>query len=122
MSIDVVCPGCGAKLKLPEKFAGRGLVCPKCQHEFRLSSIPAPTASSQRQRDAAPLQKPPLLPTGPPLLTVSPRLEKRSAAPQSSATTKRDPPRPQTRPAAAPASRIAPVERVPQPVLLGSGR
>jgi hypothetical protein len=115
MSIDVVCPGCGAKLKLPEKFAGRGLVCPKCQHEFRLSSIPAPAASSQRQRDAASLQKVPPPPTAPPRPIVSPRPEKQPATPQSSATAKQDPPRPQTRPAGAPASRIAPIIRAPKP-------
>src|SRR5580700_7790639 len=50
MAIEVTCPSCGAKLKLPEKFAQRGLVCPKCQHEFRLP----PLADPESARRAAP--------------------------------------------------------------------
>jgi hypothetical protein len=55
MSIEVSCPSCGANLKLAEKFARRGLVCPKCQHQFRLPGevesqakreVPAPRAAN----------------------------------------------------------------------------
>jgi hypothetical protein len=55
MAIEVSCPACGAKLKLAEKFARRGLVCPKCQHQFRLSEeAQQSSASPQANGDATP--------------------------------------------------------------------
>ncbi len=90
MPIEVTCPGCGTKFKLPEKFAQRGLVCAKCQHEFRLPTVTAgPSPSPQIQR-AVPAQ-----PSAPS------RLERWPAASQPAPIAKRDPPRVPS-PAAAP--------------------
>jgi hypothetical protein len=53
MSIDVNCPSCGTKLRLAEKFARRGLVCPKCRHEFRLPpSAEAAATAAETKSDA----------------------------------------------------------------------
>jgi hypothetical protein len=58
MSIDVNCPGCGAKLRLPEKFARRGLVCTKCSHEFRLPPGAEAATTSSAVKNDAPSTKP----------------------------------------------------------------
>lgn len=66
MSIEVNCPSCGAKLKLPEKFARRGLVCTRCRHEFRLSDVAdARPASIQPTLSPSQPAPPPLVPTTP---------------------------------------------------------
>jgi hypothetical protein len=64
MAIEVSCPACGAKLKLAEKFVRRGLVCPRCQHQFRLSGEAEQTSASSPAKDDAP--PPPVSPASPP--------------------------------------------------------
>jgi len=54
MAIDVSCPACGAKLKLAEKFVRRGLVCPSCQHQFRLSDEAERTSTSAESKGDEP--------------------------------------------------------------------
>jgi hypothetical protein len=91
MAIEVRCPACGAKLKLSEKHLRRGLVCPKCQHEFRLSGD-AEATSSSADREAPPTPRP----AGP---APQPRARTEQRAPQLSGAT-----------SPARGSRIAPIE------------
>jgi len=44
MSIAVVCPSCRKKLKVPDKAAGRKVLCPKCQ-----GGIPVPELEPQEE-------------------------------------------------------------------------
>ncbi|HUE12783.1 MAG TPA: DUF5684 domain-containing protein [Planctomycetaceae bacterium] len=39
MTLQIACPGCDARLKIDEKFAGRNVVCKNCQTKFRISAI-----------------------------------------------------------------------------------
>jgi Family of unknown function (DUF5684) len=39
MTLRIACPGCDARLKIDEKFAGRNVVCQKCQTKFRISAL-----------------------------------------------------------------------------------
>src|SRR5580704_15527212 len=67
MAVDVSCPACGAKLKLAEKFVRRGLVCPNCQHQFRLSEEAEQTSASSPVKGAAPPRPAaPVSPASPP--------------------------------------------------------
>jgi hypothetical protein len=76
MPIEVSCPSCGANLKLAEKFAGRGLVCPKCQHQFRLSGDSG--AQIKREQSVA---RPPVPPsTSPPARPIEQRRPQLSGA------------------------------------------
>ncbi|HET6329101.1 MAG TPA: DUF5684 domain-containing protein [Planctomycetaceae bacterium] len=92
MSIEVTCPSCGATLRLPEKFARRGLVCTKCRHEFRLSTVETATTVEPAPPIPRAAPAPPIAPARPP---------KPSVAPQPVPTAKREPPRPQTSPVSA---------------------
>ena len=38
MSILVICPGCGAKFQINEKFAGKQGACPKCKTSIKVPS------------------------------------------------------------------------------------
>jgi hypothetical protein len=44
MAIEVLCPGCKARFKVSEKFAGKTGPCPKCKTQIK---IPEPTAEVQ---------------------------------------------------------------------------
>jgi Family of unknown function (DUF5684) len=87
MAIDVSCPACGAKLKLAEKFIRRGLVCPSCQHQFRLTEEAERTSTStstsaQAKGDSPPrpAAQPPVSPASPPRSVTEQRTPQLSGA------------------------------------------
>jgi Family of unknown function (DUF5684) len=108
MPIEVSCPSCGAKLKVPEKFARRGLVCFKCQHEFRLPADIGTTASAPQAKAAAPPKRAePTLPAKTP--RAVPRQSVQRSAPQPTSARRSGPP------SEARTSAAAPIARVPLP-------
>ena len=83
MAIEVSCPACGAKLKLAEKFVRRGLVCPKCQHQFRLSEESEQTSAPLQANGVAtpgPAAPRPARPTSPPRSVTERRTPQLSGA------------------------------------------
>jgi hypothetical protein len=83
MAIDVSCPACGAKLKLAEKFVRRGLVCPSCQHQFRLSDETERTSTSAQSRGEVPPRpaaQRPVSPASPPRSVTEQRTPQLSGA------------------------------------------
>ncbi|TWT77489.1 heat shock protein HtpX [Posidoniimonas polymericola] len=55
MPIQVVCPGCSAAFRAPEKAIGRQAACPKCSSAITIS---APTTSSRRAASPGPAKSP----------------------------------------------------------------
>lgn len=45
MSIQITCPKCGKKLRLPENFLKPKGICPKCNHTFKLEKQQNPSLS-----------------------------------------------------------------------------
>ncbi|HXY33371.1 MAG TPA: DUF5684 domain-containing protein [Planctomycetaceae bacterium] len=80
MSIEVTCPGCGAKFKLAEKYAERRLVCAKCQHEFGLSPLSDGSTGAQLNVEAPPAAAPKPERTEPPRRPAAPRQPQFSGA------------------------------------------
>jgi hypothetical protein len=66
MSIQVVCPGCSAKLNAPESAAGKRVKCPKCQAAVPVPALvtefevvePEPAAPPEPERPARPAPRP----------------------------------------------------------------
>ena len=58
MPIDVICPGCNAHFRAPEKLAGAKRQCPKCKTSL---TVPTPTVPTP----------PPIVEASPPRLVVT---------------------------------------------------
>lgn len=59
VSMQVVCSGCNAKIKVPDKAAGKKIKCPRCA---TVLTVPMPDASSGPDESALPNSKPELPP------------------------------------------------------------
>jgi len=65
MPIQVICPSCGAKLKVPDQMAGKVGKCPNCQKQVQVP--PAPAASPPPMPRGAPPGPSPSVGAPPPI-------------------------------------------------------
>jgi len=70
MPIQVICPSCGAKLKVPDQMAGKVGKCPNCQKQVQVP--PAPAASPPPMPRGAPPGPSPSVGAPPPMPRAAP--------------------------------------------------
>lgn len=56
--VNVKCPGCQSKLKIPRKAMGKNIACPKCDKGFKIGKQPGTQASPQRKPASKPVRNP----------------------------------------------------------------